>query len=282
MKLAVDAVAEDEVEIPGNHDHGKTLNQQEAFVRQTAMLIIACLLLLSTSYLLGDVKTETVTYKSGDEIVSGYLVTPGTAGSHPALIVVHEYFGLVDWSKEQAQKFAAQGYVVLAVDLFRGKTTTDPDAAHEFSMGLPRDRAIRDLEAGFQYLASRPDVNKEKIGSVGWCMGGGYSLQLAVHEPRLAASVVNYGSMPTDPAAIAAIHAPILGIFGADDPGITPDAVHKFENAMESAGKSIDVKIYDGAGHQFENPNVTAAYRPEAARDAWQRMVDFLAKNLKQ
>lgn len=250
-------------------------------MRKAATFTVVLLLFFSTSYVSGDVKSETVSYRSGDETVSGYLVTPGIEGRHPGLVLVHEYFGLVDWSKEQARKFAAEGYVVLAVDLFRGKTTTDPDTAHEFSMGLPRDRALRDLEGAFQYLASRPDVNGDKIGSVGWCMGGGYSLRLAVSEPRLAACIVNYGPMPTDPAALAAIHAPVLGNFGADDAGITPDAVHKFESAMKDLGKSIDVKIYAGAGHQFQNPNVKTAYRAEASTDAWQRMVEFLDKDLK-
>ena len=226
-------------------------------------------------------KSETVSYKSGDETVTGYLALPGSPGRHPAIIVIHEWWGLNDWVKEQAQRFRDQGYVALAVDLYRGKSAADPAQAHELMRGMPHDRALRDLKAAFDYLASRPDVNKNKIGSVGWCMGGGYSLELAENEPKLAACAVNYGAMPTDPALIQKIQAPLLGNFGAEDRGIPPDAVRAFEKAMKDAGKTIDAKIYDGAGHAFENPNNKAGYRQDSAMDAWARMLGFFGRTLK-
>jgi len=229
----------------------------------------------------GPVKTGDVTFKSGDETVAGYLALPESPGRHPALVVIHEWWGLNDWVKEQAQKFAEQGYVALAPDLYHGKVAADPSEAHELSRGMPQDRAARDLKAAFAYLAARSDVQKEKIGSVGWCMGGGLSLQLAVNESHLAACVVNYGAMPTDAADIQKIHAPVLGNFGADDRGISADAVRAFEKALQGAGKSADMKIYDGAGHAFENPNNKAGYRAEAAADAWKRMVEFFNRTLK-
>jgi len=226
-------------------------------------------------------KGNKVSFKSGNETVSGHLVLPGTNGRRPAIIVIHEWWGLNDWVKEEAQKLAEQGYVALAVDLYRGRSTADPNEAHELMRGLPQDRGMRDLEAAFDYLASRPDVDAKRIGSIGWCMGGGWSIQLAVAEPRLAACVVNYGALPTDPAAIARIQAAVLGNFGADDRGIPPESVHAFEQAMKAAGKSIDAKIYEGAGHGFENPNNKTGYRPEATADAWARIVAFFAKTLK-
>ena len=226
-------------------------------------------------------KSETVSYKSGDETVTGYLALPGSPGRHPAIIVIHEWWGLNDWVKEQAQRFRDQGYVALAVDLYRGKSAADPAQAHELMRGMPHDRALRDLKAAFDYLASRPDVNKNKIGSVGWCMGGGYSLELAENEPKLAACAVNYGAMPTDPTLIQKIQAPLLGNFGAEDRGIPPDAVRAFEKAMKDAGKTIDAKIYDGAGHAFENPNNKAGYRQDSAMDAWARMLGFFGRTLK-
>ena len=226
-------------------------------------------------------KTETVSFKSGNESTSGYLVLPQGSGKHPAVIVIHEWWGLNDWVKEQAQKFAAQGYVGLAVDLYRGKAATTPDEAHILMRGLPDDRGLRDLDAAFAYLASRPDVDASKIGSIGWCMGGGWSIKLAVDQPRLAAAVVNYGSLPTDPATIAKIKAPVLGNFGADDQGIPPAAVKAFESALKADGTAADFKIYEGAGHAFENPNNKQGYRPEAAADASQRVAAFFAKYLK-
>jgi carboxymethylenebutenolidase len=266
-------------------DSKNTGNRKSAIEnRQFRSLFPALLLLICAT--VGNLgarpqKTETISYKSGDEAVTAYLALPDSAGPHPAIVVIHEWWGLNDWMKEQAQKFAQQGYVALAVDLYRGKVATDRDAAHELSRGMPPDRAVRDMVAAFAYLASRPDVNKARIGSVGWCMGGGLSLQLAIHEPRLAACVVNYGAMPTEAADIRKIQAPVLGNFGAEDQGIPPDAVRDFQKAMKAAGKTIDAKIYDGAGHAFENPNNKQGYREEAATDAWARMLAFFGKTLK-
>ena len=224
---------------------------------------------------------QMVQFPVGSETVSGYLVTPEKPGRYPALVVVHEWWGLTDWVKEQTRKLANEGYVSLAVDLYRGKVTSDPEEAHELMRGLPQDRAVADLQGAFVYLYGRQDVDRDHIGSIGWCMGGGLSLQLAIHQPRLAACVVNYGALPTDPNDIQQIFAPVLGNFGADDRGITPDDVHQFEKTMQGMKRRIDVKIYDGAGHGFENSTNANSYRPEAAADAWARTVTFLKKSLK-
>jgi carboxymethylenebutenolidase len=244
-------------------------------------LTIAVIFALPEALLATPVKNQAVSYKSGDETVTVYLVTPDSAGRHPAIVVIHEWWGLVPWVKEQADKFAEQGYVALAVDLYHGKSASDPNEAHELMRGLPQDRAVRDLKAAFDYLASGPEVDLKKIGSVGWCMGGGYSLLLAENEPTLAACVVNYGAMPTDPATIAKIQAPVLGNFGGLDHGITPDAVHAFENSMKADGKTIDAKVYGDAGHGFQNPNNKAEYHKDDAADAWSRMVTFFQAHLK-
>jgi carboxymethylenebutenolidase len=226
-------------------------------------------------------KTQMVQFPAGTETISGYLATPEKPGRYPALVVIHEWWGLTDWVKEQARKLADQGYVALAVDLYRGKVTSDPEEAHELMRGLPQDRAVADLQGAFAYLYGRQDVDRDHIGSIGWCMGGGLSLQLAIHQPRLAACVVNYGALPTDPNDIQQIFAPVLGNFGAEDRGITPDDVHAFEKTMQGMKRRIDVKIYDGAGHGFENSTNANAYRPEATADAWARIVAFLNKSLK-
>jgi carboxymethylenebutenolidase len=246
------------------------------------ILAILCFALISISLMASaaEPKTETVHFPSGTDTISGFLAVPDKPGQYPGLVVIHEWWGLNDWVKEQTVKLAAQGYVALAVDLYRGKVATDPAEAHELMRGLPQDRAIKDLQAGFVYLAMRKDVEPGRIGSIGWCMGGGLSLQLAIHTPRLAACVVNYGSLPTDPNDIQQIFAPVLGNFGADDHGITPADVNAFEKTMKGLNRRIDVKIYDGAGHAFENPNNTTGYRPEAAADAWARTLAFLHKAL--
>ena len=244
------------------------------------ILIPLTLLLLTASTFATDGKS--VTYKSGDETVQGILYTPAGKAPFPAIIVIHEYWGLNDWVKEQASKLSDQGYVTLAIDLYRGKVATTPDVAHEIMRGVPEDRAKRDLHAAFEFLASQPNVRKDRIGSIGWCMGGGYSLDVALQEPALAADVINYGHLATDPEALKKINAPILGSFGGQDHGITPDDVHKFEATLKQLGKQVDVKIYDDAGHAFENPNNKDGYRAADAVDAWKRTVDFLAMTLKK
>ena len=225
-------------------------------------------------------KTETVQFSSGKDTISGFLALPEKPGPHPAMIVIQEWWGLNDWVKEQTVKLAEQGYVALAVDLYRGQVAADPAEAHELMRGMPQDRAIRDLQSGFVFLATRKDVLPNRIGSIGWCMGGGLSLQLAIHTPRLAACVVNYGSLPTDPNDIQNIIAPVLGNFGAEDRGITPADVKAFEKTMKGLNRYTDIKIYDGAGHAFENPGNATGYRPEAAADAWKRTLAFLHKVL--
>jgi len=225
---------------------------------------------------------QTVGFKSGDETVNGFLVTPEGKGPFPAVLVIHEWWGLDDWVKDQTRALAREGYVALAADLYRGKVTNKQEEAHQLMMGTPRDRALRDLRAAFNHLAGRPDVRKDRIGVIGWCMGGMYSLALATEEPRLAAVVAYYGAPPTDAAAVAKIKAPVLGNYGAEDKGPAPEQVKTFEDALKKAGKTVDVKIYPGAGHAFANPNNPwGGYREAAAKDAWQRTVAFFAKHLK-
>lgn len=249
------------------------------------LFCISLLLSLAASLVVASAfaaESKTVSYKSGDETVQGILYTPAGKGPFPAIITIHEWWGLNDWVKEESAKFSDEGYVVLAVDLYRGKVAKTPDEAHELMRGVPEDRARRDLHAAFDFLASQPDVKKDRIGAIGWCMGGGYSLGVALEEPTLAADVINYGHLATDPDAIKKINAPILGSFGALDRGITPDDVHKFEATLKQLGKSVDIKIYDDAGHAFENPNNKDGYRPADAADAWNRAVAFFAANLKK
>jgi carboxymethylenebutenolidase len=242
--------------------------------------LLTLFLFVSLSALAADGKS--VSYKSGDDTVTGMLYTPAGKGPFPALIVIHEWWGLNDWVKEQASKLADQGYIAFAVDLYRGKVATTPDLAHELMRGVPEDRAAHDLRAAFDYLAAQPNVKKDRIGAIGWCMGGGYSLDVALLEPTLAADVINYGHLATDPAELKKINAPILGNFGGQDRGITPDDVQKFQQALTQLGKKVDVKIYPNAGHAFENPNNKDGYRPDAAADAWKRTLDFLDGTLKK
>ncbi len=243
------------------------------------------LLLLSLSCLFAltafAADSRNVSYKSGEETVKAVMYTPPGKGPFPALVVIHEWWGLNDWVKEQASKLADQGYVTLAIDLYRGKVATTPDEAHEIMRGVPEDRANRDLLAASSYLRAQKNVDSKRVGSIGWCMGGGYSLDLALNDPKLKAAAINYGHLATDQAALKKINAAILGIFGGQDRGIPPADVNKFETQLKGLGKTAEIHIFPAAGHAFENPNNKQGYRAEDAAQAWKLTVDFLAKNLK-
>ena len=145
--------------------------------------------------------------------------------------------------------------------------TADPEVAHELMRGLPQDRAVSDLKAAFAYLATRKDVDREHIGSIGWCMGGGFSLQLAIHEPHLAACVVNYGALPTDPNDHATdLRADSRKLRRGGPRHHAQRTCSDFEKTMDGMRRRVDLKVYDGAGHGFENSTNTAAYRPERPR----------------
>src|SRR5512143_4086875 len=134
----------------------------------------------------------TVTFASGTETASGYLSAPSGAEKKPAIVVIQEWWGVNDFIRSKADQFAREGYVALAPDLYRGKVASDPDTAHQLMRGMPEDRALRDLKAAVAYLRSRPDVDGSRIAAIGWCMGGGYSLSLALAEPTLAGGVLYY------------------------------------------------------------------------------------------
>ena len=226
---------------------------------------------------------QKVSFKSGGDTVDAILYTPSTPGPAPGVLVIHEWWGLDDWVKDQAQNLAKAGYAALAVDLYRGKVTNKQEEAHQLMMGTPPDRAIRDLKSAYAFLQGRSEVARDRIGVIGWCMGGRYALELATQEPGLDAVVAYYGAPPTDPAAIAKIHAPVLGNFGAEDKGPSPEQVKAFDAAMKKAGKTADLKVYDGAGHAFANVNNPwGGYREAAAKDAWTRTVAFFDRHLKK
>jgi len=226
-------------------------------------------------------KTEPVQFPAGKDSVAGLITEPPGTGRHPAVIVIHAWWGLNDWIKDQSQRLAEQGFVSLAVDLYGGHVATDAASALDLRMGLKDDVAIRDVQAAFDYLLTRTDVDRDHIGVIGWDMGAAYALKLAISQPRLGACVVNYGALPTDPNDIQVIFAPVLGNFAALDRGVLPTDVQSFEKTMKNLSRRVDIKIYDDTRHGFENPADAADYQPEAAADAWARSTAFLKKYLK-
>ena len=244
-------------------------------------LSLAASLLVSGAALFAAEAGKMVTFPSGSETASGYLALPDGGGRHPAVVVIQEWWGLNEFVKRKADHFAADGYVALAPDLYGGQSTTDPMKAHELSR-RPAENVMRDLKAAVTSLRGRSDVDPARVASIGWCFGGGYSMDLALAEaPPLVGSVIYYGRLPADRGVIADLRVPLLGNFGALDQGIPPDAVREFEERAKQEGKSVNFKIYPDAGHAFASSSDPKVFRTEAARDADARADAFLAKVLK-
>ncbi len=246
-------------------------------LRRLSFLSVAGLLL--TTALLAQSAGKIVSFPSGSETGSGYLAAPEGGAKRGAIVVIQEWYGLNDFVKAKADHFAKEGYVALAPDLYRGKVATDDDTAHQLMRGLPEDRAMRDLKGAVAFLRSRPAVDPKRVGSVGWCMGGGYSLSLALAEPTLAGAVIYYGRLVTDDATIRSLQVPLLGNFGGQDKGIPPESVREFEKKAKAAGKDIDFKIYPDSGHGLAS--FDASSHPQDAKDADARTEKFFEKRLK-
>jgi carboxymethylenebutenolidase len=203
-----------------------------------------------------------------------YLSLPPGAGPHPGIIVIHEWWGLNDNIKHWADRLATAGYAALAVDLYGGVTTDTPDAAMKAMKAVDPQKAIGVIKAGFDFLASDSRIKASKRAVIGWCFGGGYSLQTALAIPNLDGAIIYYGQLETDPRKLAAIKAPILGIFGKLDKGIPPAKVAEFAAALKQAGVRHDIHEYD-AEHAFANPS-NAKYDEKASADAWTHVLAFL------
>jgi carboxymethylenebutenolidase len=228
------------------------------------------------------VEAEEVAYgEAGGKPLHGYAARPKAArGALPGVLVIHEWWGLNDNIRAMTRRLAGEGYQALAVDLYGGAHADDPDAAMKLVNGVLQNPAAaqESLRRGAAWLEAK---GAKRMGVIGWCFGGGWSLATALLLPeKIDATVIYYGHLETDPAKLAKLRHPVLGNFGGDDKSIPPDAVHAFESALRKQGTPVDVKIYEGAPHAFANPS-GGGYRPEAARDAWQRTTAFLAKNLK-
>lgn len=229
------------------------------------------------------VHAETRDYATLDgEPVSGYLARPRTgSGPFPAVVLIHEWWGLNDNIRAMARRFADAGYVALAVDLYEGETAQRPNRARtlmEEAMART-DRLERNIEQAFYYLDVMPST--ARIGSVGWCFGGGWSLRTALMFPEeLGASVIYYGELETDADRLAPLDVPILGLFGSEDRVVPTETVREFGRVLTEMEKPHEIHIYEGAGHAFANPS-GENYEPDTAARAWAETTAFLNRYLK-
>jgi len=236
-----------------------------------------------------DLENRTVNYF---DQARGYLVYPIMSNENktknnnntlPAVIMIHENKGLNDNIKNMANLLARNGYVVLAVDLFNGEVTTDRNRSSVLTQQVRDNQGIAtaNLKSAVKYAASLPNVNADKIVSLGWCFGGAQSLQLALNsqDHPLAATIIYYGRLLTDKAILSDIKWPVLGIFGDQDSSIPVDTVKAFESALNSDGITNEIYIYKGVGHAFANPS-GENYAPKETQDAWQKTLSFLEKHV--
>ncbi|HEX6746030.1 MAG TPA: dienelactone hydrolase family protein [Longimicrobium sp.] len=231
-----------------------------------------------------EVRGEEVVYGLVDgQRVRGYMAYPAASGADaalPAVILVHEWWGLNDNIRMMARRLAGEGYRTLAVDLYQGKVATDAQAAQTYMREVmgDRDRGVMNLASAARFL--KQEKHARRIGTVGWCFGGGWSLQAGLNLPEYVDAVVMYYGQPvTDRARLARLDAPLAGFFGLQDRGIPADSVRKMEQELKALGKTVDIRFYD-ANHAFANPS-GQSYNAQAAADAWTRTVDFFARTLK-
>lgn len=209
-----------------------------------------------------------------------YLSLPeGVKAPLPGVVVIHEWWGLNDHVRHWTDRLAADGYAAVAVDLYGGKVATTPDEAMAMMKAVDDAKAREILGAAHRFLAEDPRVKAGKRGVIGWCFGGGWSLQHALAQPDLDAAVIYYGRLETDPKVLAKIEAPVMGVFGDRDKGIPPEAVEEFAAAMKTAGESLELHRYD-APHGFANPS-GASYDAKAAEDAWGHVRAFFGEHLR-
>lgn len=218
--------------------------------------------------------TGMVDYEDADgEQLMGYLARPDEPGRRPAVVVIQEWWGLNEHIKDVTRRFADEGFVALAPDLYHGQVTSEPDEARKLVMELDMAEAVREIQRAVDFLQGQEYVAGPKVGVVGFCMGGGLVLQTALAEEDLGAGVVFYGR-PLSPEEAGQVRGPILGLFGAEDGGIPVDAAQAMHAAFDEAGIENEIQVYEGAPHAFFN-DTRDSYNEAAAADAWPRTLDW-------
>jgi carboxymethylenebutenolidase len=223
---------------------------------------------------------EWVKYARGTDSIRAYVAYPERKTKAPAVIVIHEIFGLTDWEPTVADRLAKEGYVAIVPDLLsskHGKSPADQDAGRKLIGELEPERITADLDATYAYVNALPAVEKDHVGTIGFCWGGGQSFRYATNNPNLRAVVVCYGP-PPDTAAMRRIQAPVLGIYGEKDERIDA-TLPTVVAAMQGDGKTFNHEVYPGTGHGFLKPGREGSDGPQVER-AWKRILEFYRARL--
>lgn len=230
-----------------------------------------------------SIRETTVQYPSGNVTMRAFVVAPNTKEKRPAIIVIQEWWGLTGHIKDIAKRYAAEGYVAIAPDLYSRlghALTTDAGEAGKLMNTLKQDDGLNDLNATVNYLKSVPEVDAKRIGVTGFCMGGSYALMLPCVNADIKAAVPFYGQVPNPDAPLQKLAAPVLYIYGEDDGWITKADVQRLAAALKKYNRPGEIKTYSGAPHAFFRDTDPSVYRPEAAKDAWARTKAFFQQHL--
>src|SRR5438876_1860590 len=222
---------------------------------------------------------QMVEFSNNGGRTSGYLAIP-EKGSGPGVVVIQEWWGLVDHIKNVCNRFAGEGYVALAPDLYHGQSAKSPDEAGKLMMALRIDETEKDLRGAIQYLLNHDATTGMKVGTIGFWMGGSLSLYAASKNPQVGACVVFYGIHPKVKPDLANLQAPVLGIYAERDSSVPPEAVRELERQLKALGKPVEVHIYPNTDHAFFNDQRPDVYNQKAAEDAWRHVNQFFAKHL--
>lgn len=212
---------------------------------------------------------------------SGYLAG-SKSGVGPGVIVIQEWWGLVDHIKDVVDRLGAAGFVALAPDLYDGETTDSPDDAGRLMMALEIESAEQKLRGAIEYLLGRDDVSGTTVGTVGFCMGGQLSLYAACANSKVGACVDFYGIHPNVKPDLGSLKAPVLGFFAENDAFVTPNVARRLETDLVAAGKQVELTVFDGADHGFFNDTRHQVYHAAYARQCWERMVLFFNEHLRE
>lgn len=222
---------------------------------------------------------QIITFNGGDRDYRGYLSMPAS-GSGPGVIVIQEWWGLVDHIKDVCDRFAAEGFVALAPDLYFGEETTEPTRAGELMMALSISETEKTLARAVQALLKLPGVQGEKVGVVGFCMGGQLAVFAATHNPEIGACVNFYGVHPNVHPALRELNGPVMFVVAEHDDPSTLAVLNATKEELTLLGKEHCFYHYPGTHHAFFNDTRPSVYDPEAAKDAWAKTLDFLRSNL--
>ncbi|MBH0207464.1 MAG: dienelactone hydrolase family protein [Nitrospira sp.] len=229
------------------------------------------------------IRETTVQYQSGNVGMKAFVATPQTNDKRPAILIVQEWWGLTDHMRDIARRYAAEGYVAIAPDLYSRlghALTTDAGEAGKLMNTLKQEDGLADLNATVAYLKSVPEVDATRIGVTGFCMGGSYALMLPCVNSEIKATVPFYGQVPNPDTPLQKLACPVLYVYGEDDGWITKADVQRLAAALKKYNKAGEIKTYPGAPHAFFRDTDPSVFRPDAAKDAWSRTKAFFKQHL--